>query len=47
MRSSTRGAATDIPTKAMLPFTLITFGLAWGLGMLLVMVPQIEQSSDR
>ena len=43
MRSSTRSATHAITTKALLPFTLITFGLAWGLGMLLVTVPQLEQ----
>lgn len=29
--------------RTLIPFTAITFGLAWGLGMLLVTVPQLEQ----
>jgi len=43
MRSSTRGATPDMPTKALLPFVLLTFGITWGLGMLFVIVPQIQQ----
>lgn len=43
MNSRNRGATRGIPTKALIPFTAITFGVTWGLGMLLVTVPGLER----
>ena len=43
MRSSSRGSTPDMPTKALLSFVLITFGMTWGLGMPFVAIPQLQQ----